>query len=207
MTKFIEFSGTPDAGKTTLVNSLYTKFSNQGKKVILLGEANGRSLPSKDLRGTLSFNEWVGENSCTGILEALDHHPDLLLVDRGFLDFRFWNYFYLKSGKATPEEVQALQSKELFSNRKLVPDLFVAVTVSLDEAFRRNPPLQNKADWVLNHNVLFEKFYSSYKGAKDFLDTSTLSKDEVVTSALNIIYSHIPDLDPTKQKSYEHDER
>ena len=48
MTKLIEFSGTPDAGKTTLVNSLYAKFSNEGKKVINVGattEISPLSLP------------------------------------------------------------------------------------------------------------------------------------------------------------------
>ncbi len=207
MTKLIEFSGTPDAGKTTLVNSLYTKFSNEGKKVILLGEANGQTLPPQNLRGSLSYNEWVGQNACIGILEALEQNPDLLLVDRGFLDFRFWNYFYQKTGKATSEEVKDLQSKALFSNRKLVPDLFVAVTVSLEEAFRRNPLLKNKAEWVSNHNALFESFYSSYKGSKAYLDTSSLSKDGVVDSALNLIYSNIPELSLSNKKSPEHEER
>ena len=90
---------------------------------------------------------------------------------------------------------------------KLVPDLFVAVTVSLEEAFRRNPPLKNKAEQVSNHNALFESFYSSYKGSKAYLDTSSLSKDGVVDSALNLIYSNIPELSLSIKKSPEHEER
>ncbi len=195
MSTIIEFSGTPDAGKTTVLNSLYEEFKNRGKNVILLGEASGKKLPPHDLRGTLAYNEWVGRNACEGIQEALSQNPEILLVDRGLLDFRFWNYFYEQSGKASPEEVKELQTKPEFTDRKLVPDLFVAVTVSLEEAIKRHPDLAQKSDWVQNHNKLFDSFYKSYKGNKATLDTSSLSREEVKKSALDIIYKNIPELD------------
>lgn len=128
---------------------------------------------------------------------ALQKNPDLLLIDRGLLDFRFWNYFYEQNGKATHEEVQALQSKPEFNSKDLVPDLFLAVTVSLEEAIRRNPSLAKKADWVENHNTLFNSFYTSYKGPKSTLDTTELSREGVISSSLDIIYDRFPKLKPT----------
>lgn len=137
--------------KQQVLNSLFSEFKNQGKSVILLDEANGEKLPPHNLRGSLAYNEWVGRNACNGIMEALQKKPDLLLVDRGLLDFRFWNYFYEQNGKATHEEVKSLQSKPEFNTKALVPDLFLAVTVSLEEAIKRNASLAQKADWVIKH--------------------------------------------------------
>lgn len=205
MSKIIEFSGTPDAGKTTLVNSLLDTFKKNGYNTILLGEANGKTLPPHNLRGSLGYNEWVGQNACEGILDALQQNPDILLVDRGLLDFRFWNYFYEKTGKATHEEVKLLQSKQPFTDMQLVPDLFVAVTVSIEEALKRNPSLSKKADWVQEHNALFEEFYATYKGSKEQLDTSSLSKVEVVLNAIEMISTHFPELN-LNSKSTEDDE-
>lgn len=194
MSIIIEFSGTPDAGKTTLLHSLLDTFKESGYNTVLLGEANGKTLPPHNLRGSLGYNEWVGQNACEGILTELQQNPDIILIDRGLLDFRFWNYFYEKTGKATPEEVKDLQSKPIFNNMQLVPDLFVAVTVSVEEALRRNPSLSRKLDWVQEHNNLFENFYDIYKGNKECLDTTSLSKKEVVSSAINIISNNFPQL-------------
>lgn len=207
MSIIVEFSGTPDAGKTTVLNSLYAEFNKQGKKVILLGEANGEKLPPHNLRGTLAYNEWVGRNACNGIMKALQKKPDLLLVDRGLLDFRFWNYFYEQNGKASHNEVQSLQAKPEFSNKALVPDLFLAVTVSLEEAIRRNPDLAKKADWVVDHNALFDSFYQSYKGSKATLDTTALSREGVINSSLNIIYDKFPELKPALHQDADDIER
>ena len=197
MSKIIEFTGTPDAGKTTVITSVKKVLEEKKNKVILLGEANGLELPPQELRGTLGYNEWVGENACNGILNALEQNPDVILVDRGIIDFRFWNFLYQKGGKATEEEVKALQSKELFQDKRLIPDLLVAVTVSIDEAIKRNPKLSSKREWVENHNSLFEEFYSSYRGTKSSLDTTTLSKEEVKEEVLKILRVHniVPDIE------------
>lgn len=195
MSKIIEFTGTPDAGKTTVISNVKKALETSNYKVTLLGEANGLELPPQNLRGSLSYNEWVGENACKGILKALEENPDIILVDRGIIDFRFWNFLYQKGGKATEEEVKELQSKQLFQDKRLAPDLLLAVTVSIDEAIRRNPKLANKREWVENHNLLFDEFYSSYRGTKTSLDTTTLSKDEVMGKVLEILneYDLLPE--------------
>lgn len=205
MSRLIEFSGTPDAGKTTLINSLYEKMQSLGINVIRLGEANGAELPPQNLRGSLGYNEWVGKSACDGIIEAFSQKPDLILADRGFVDFRFWNYFYQSIGKATAQEVKDLQSKPQFQNKLLVPDLFVAVTVSLEEAFRRHPALSRKQDWVQKHNNLFEKFYDSYNGNKTKIDTSNLSKEELLNNSVEMVLSTFPELSK-KQSREENDE-
>ncbi len=194
MSIMIEFSGTPDAGKTTLLNSLNDILNKNGYNTVFLGEASGKTLPPHNLRGSLGYNEWVGQNACEGMLDTLQQNPDILLVDRGLLDFRFWNYFYENTGKATHEEVKALQAKEPFNDIRLVPDLFVAVTVSVEEALKRNPSLLKKVDWVKEHNDLFEQFYDSYKGPKEQLDTTSLSKKGAVLHAIDIIDTQFPKL-------------
>lgn len=194
MARLIEFSGTPDAGKTTLINSLFDSLKSSGLNVIRLGEANGAELPPQDLRGSLGYNEWVGKSACDGILDAFSQNPDLIIADRGFVDFRFWNYFYQSIGKATPQEVKDVQGKTQFQNELLIPDLFVAVTVSLEEAFRRHPALSRKQDWVQQHNNLFEQFYESYKGNKLKIDTSDLSKEELLSKAETMVFSAFPEL-------------
>lgn len=118
--------------------------------------------------------------------------PEIILVDRGFVDFRFWNYFYQEKGKATPEEVQTLQHKPIFQNRKLVPDLFIALTVSIEEAIKRNSHLRDKIGWVLDHNSLFDNFYNSYKGPKQKIDTSNLTMKQVFNLVLGDISLILP---------------
>lgn len=194
MSKLIEFSGTPDAGKTTLIKSLDSELTKNGLSVINLGEANGESLPPQNLRGSLAYNEWVGENACNGILIALSKNPDVILIDRGLLDFRFWNYFYKNTGKATPEDVSVLQQKPIFQRKEIIPDLFIAVTVSLEKAITRNPSLARKKDLITTHNNLFDKFYNTYKGNKVHIDTSELSKEETVSASLTIIQKKFPEL-------------
>ena len=88
MSKLIEFTGTPDAGKTTVISKIKEVLEERNNKVILLGEANGLELPPQNLRDSLAYNEWVGENACKGILKALEENPDIILVDRGIIDFR-----------------------------------------------------------------------------------------------------------------------
>ena len=190
MSKLIEFTGTPDAGKTTVISKIKEVLEERNNKVILLGEANGLELPPQNLRDSLAYNEWVGENACKGILKALEENPDIILVDRGIIDFRFWNYLYQRNGKATEEEVKELQAKELFQDKRLIPDLLVAVTVSIDEAINRNRKLVNKRNWVENHNLLFEEFYSSYRGTKVSLDTTRLSKEQVKEEVLKMLREH-----------------
>lgn len=187
MSKVIEFSGTPDAGKTTVISRLKKILEEKGKNVILLGEANGLELPPQDLRGTIKYNEWVGKNACEGIINAVNQNPDIVLVDRGIIDFRFWNYLYKKNGKATEEEVAEIQNQEVFQDKRLIPDLLIAVTVSIDEAIRRNPNLARKRRWVENHNDLFEKFYDTYKGNKTKIDTTELSKEDVENEILKLL--------------------
>lgn len=63
MSIVVEFSGTPDAGKTTVLNSLFSEFKNQGKSVILLDEANGEKLPPHNLRGSLAYNVVIFSSS------------------------------------------------------------------------------------------------------------------------------------------------
>lgn len=79
-------------------------------------------------------------------------------------------------------------------NIQLVPNLFVAVTVSVEETLRRNPLLSSKVDWVQEDNDLFEHFYNTYKGSKERLETTSLSKKEVVSSAIKIISNNFPQL-------------
>ncbi len=194
MSIMIELSGTPDAGKTTSLHSLFEVCKKNRYNTILLEEANGKTLLPHNLRGTLAFNEWIGTNACEGILKAKEKNPDIILVDRGFLDFRFWNYFYEKTGKATHQEVKDVQSKSNFTNMGLVPDLFVAVTVSTEEALRRNPSLSRKIDWVNEHNFLFNQFYGTYKGPKEQLDTTDLTREETLSSIIETINQRFPRL-------------
>lgn len=195
MSIMIEFSGTPDAGKTTLLHSLLEVCKERnGYDTILLDEASGKTLPPHNLRGTLAFNEWVGKSACEGILEAKKKNPDIILVDRGLMDFRFWNYFYEKTGKATHQEVKEVQAKNTFTNMDLVPDLFVAVTVSTEEALKRNPSLSRKIDWVNEHNFLFRQFYGTYKGPKEELDTTDLTKEGTLSSVIGIINKRFSEL-------------
>ena len=65
----VEFSGTPEAGKTTAINAVVNMLERDGYKTIILEESAGK-LPVEIPKGIFDANLWMHYITQAGILKA-----------------------------------------------------------------------------------------------------------------------------------------
>lgn len=191
MCKLIEVSGTPDAGKTTAIDMVKTHLISRNFPVIVIGEAGGKSLPPKSSRKSLLFNIWVGTSAAESILSAKEKckNNEIIIVDRGLIDYQFWVYYYFKKGKCSKQEAEEALSMDIFTNKKLLPDLFISMTTSVDEAIKRSRSKNNTVSLEF-HNKVFTDFFKTVTVPKYLLDTTYLSPEETTKKFLELIEIH-----------------
>lgn len=179
--KIIEFAGTPDSGKTTAARGLMDLLNSKGIKTEFIVETRGKNLFPKEQRGTLDYNVKVGTITCKRILERLENtDADVVLIDKGYVDYLFWIDYYISLGKATESEAE--RARKLLHDSKLIPDLFIGLTVNPEVAMRRcEDAIETRTVKLKEHNEAFESFFTNYSLTPKFLlDTSDLGRDEVV---------------------------
>lgn len=163
MCKLIEVSGTPDAGKTTTIDMVKSYLINRNFPVIVIGEAGGKTLPSKNSRKSLLFNIWVGTSAAESILSTKE-----------------------KCSKLEAEEALNL---DIFTDKNLLPDLFIGMTTSVDEAIKRSRSKNNTVSLEF-HNKVFTDFFKTVTVPKYLLDTTYLSPEETTKKFLELIEIH-----------------
>lgn len=84
----VEFSGTPEAGKTTAINAVVNMLERDGYKTIILEESAGK-LPVEIPKGIFDANLWMHYITQAGILKACYTTADVVLIDRGIIDANF----------------------------------------------------------------------------------------------------------------------
>ena len=191
MCKLIEVSGTPDAGKTTTIDMVKSYLISRNIPVTVIGEAGGKNLPPKNSRSSLLFNIWVGTSAVESILSAKEKCKDneIIIVDRGLFDYQFWVYYYLKKGKCTKQEAKKALDMEIFTDKKLLPDLFIGMTTSVEEAIKRSKSKNNTVPLEF-HNKSFVDFFETIKVPKHLLDTTYLSPEETTAKFLELLKIH-----------------
>lgn len=191
MCKLIEVSGTPDAGKTTAINMVKKYLVSRNFPVIVIGEAGGENLPPKSSRKSLLFNIWVGTNVAKSILSTKQKckNNEIIIVDRGLIDYQFWVYYYLKKGKCSRSEAENALNMDIFTDKKLLPDLFIGMTTSVEEAIKRSKSKNNTVSLEF-HNKTFVDFFENVKVPKHLLDTTYLSPEDTTKKFLELIEIH-----------------
>lgn len=103
----VEFTGTPEAGKTTVIGNIYNKLTALGYSVFMLKES-AEKLPSQIPKGTWDANLWMHYQTLSGILSAKYVDTDIVLIDRGLIDSNFYGKKFLWNHVCT-EKVLILQ--------------------------------------------------------------------------------------------------
>lgn len=85
----VEFSGTPEAGKTTSILTVSKMLENAGYTTEILRES-AESLPDEIPKGTFHANMWMHFITQAGILKATYSKADVVLIDRGIIDSQFY---------------------------------------------------------------------------------------------------------------------
>ena len=84
----LELTGTPKAGKTSVLTTLQAFFKEAGFRVSILKE-RATECPLA-MKGHFFFNAWTMSTMLAEVLASLETDADLLLLDRGFLDALIW---------------------------------------------------------------------------------------------------------------------
>jgi len=134
---FVEFTGSPDSGKTTAINSLYHSFKDSGFRVFkpLEGAEQIYRVP----RSTPLYNIRTAMYAITQLIDlAHSHELDLVLFDRCAFDGYYWMMYWLAKGKLTEGQMKHWQ--ETFLSGFWVNNLDAAylVVCDPDEALKRN---------------------------------------------------------------------
>lgn len=184
----VEFSGTPEAGKTTTINTVANMLRNINYKVIVLKES-AESLPTEIPKGTFNANIWMHFITQAGLLKAICSDADIALIDRGIIDSEFYGQKFLKEGGCSKEEYEEFERTFL---KYLKPNLFIALMISSKEAIKRRGGegrLVN-IEYVNNYNENYLNYFNKIQCSKQLLNTEMKEPYEVSKQVLEIILKH-----------------
>ena len=184
----VEFSGTPEAGKTTTINTVANMLRNINYKVIVLKES-AESLPPEIPKGTFYANMWMHLITQAGLLKAIYADTDIALIDRGIIDSKFYGQKFLKEGGCSKEEYEEFERTFL---RYLKPNLFIALMISPEEAIKRRGGegrLVN-IEYVNKYNEIYLNYFNGIQCSKELINTELKEPCEVSKQVLEIILKY-----------------
>ena len=186
----VEFSGTPEEGKTTTINAVADMLRKNDYKTIILKES-AESLPSEIPKGTFDANMWMHFITQSGLISALYSKADIVLIDRGIIDSEFYGQKFLNDGLCTKAKYD--EFKKMFLQH-LKPNLFIALMVTPEESVKRRGGegrLVNK-EYIQNYNEAYLKFFETIIVNKHLIMTDNIELYEVCKTVLNIILKNLP---------------
>lgn len=184
----VEFSGTPEAGKTTTINTVANIMRNANYRVIVLRES-AESLPDEIAKGTFQANMWMHFITQAGLLKAVHADADIALIDRGIVDSEFYGQKFLAEGGCSKDEYEEFERTFL---QCLKPDLFITLMVTPEEAIKRRGGegrLVNR-EYVRKYNEAYLKFFRTVQYPKVLINTEMKEPSEVSKQVSNIILNY-----------------
>jgi predicted ATPase len=131
----LEITGTPKAGKTTLIGMLNSFLRQCGWRVHLLEERAG--ICPLPMKGHFFFNTWTTGSMLGGLLDAVDRDVDLVILDRGLFDALVWLEIQASEGHVSSEEADIFERFVLMERWQRLSDTTCVIDVDADEAMRR----------------------------------------------------------------------
>lgn len=120
----VELTGTPKAGKTTVISLLEGFFDRTDYKVHVLRERAAKCPLS--MKGHFFFNTWTTATMLAELLETIDTDHDLVIPDRGFFDALVWLELQVRRNQVTASEREVFERFVLLERwRKLVDAVLV----------------------------------------------------------------------------------
>lgn len=102
---FVEFTGSPDSGKTTTIDELYKFFKTL--KFRVLRPQEGAEVIQHIPRTTPEYNIRTADYARTQLMDlSRGHLYDLVLFDRCVFDAYCWMMYWEAKGQLTPDEVK-----------------------------------------------------------------------------------------------------
>lgn len=183
----VEFTGTPEAGKTTVIQKLQTLLEEKGFKTTIIQES-AELVPPEFPKGSWDANLWMRYITCSKILRAIYSSTQIVLIDRGAIDHQFFGLNFFKSNKCSSEEYISYMS---LITPKLYPDYLIALISNPEVSLvrRGGPGRVVNYEFLKNYNDLFCYFYKTIPVPKTLIETSNLNIDDVTSQVYEIIFS------------------
>lgn len=134
---FVEFTGSPDSGKTTAIDELYKFFKTL--KFRVLRPQEGAEVIQHIPRTTPLYNIRTAQYAVNQLIDySYGHLYDLVLFDRCVFDAYCWMMYWEAKGQLTHDEVELYQN--FFLSKFWVDKLDAAylVVCESDEAMKRS---------------------------------------------------------------------
>ena len=182
----IEFTGTPNSGKTTLLKILPEVFSTMGINVEVMqedAELVPRTIPKK----TWIRNMWITLGQMQSLLEASVSTADIIFLDRGYFDALFWAKFLLVQDICSQSESDSLLRilNEMEQTFQITPDYLFLFDVSIEESLKRRATQSNESVTMSTDSFLqlykeqLSVFSSTVSVPIYYFDTTSLSMIEM----------------------------
>jgi len=151
---FIEFCGTPKAGKTTCADRLTYFLNRSGYQVLKIVER--ASLCPLRNKHHVSFNIWTACTALVQILEAKEKDYNIVILDRGIFDALCWMNFMTMTGRLTEAEKEKIVSFFLLDYWLSMLDIVFLMVTTPQEAVRREfqDQLIQKEGSIMNERTL-----------------------------------------------------
>ncbi len=198
---FLEFTGSPSAGKTTTIKELDTFFRKQGFRVLCPQE--GAEVVRHISRSTPVYNIRTGLYALTMFLDlSYGHNYDIVIFDRCVFDVYCWMMYWEGKGKLSAAEKELIQSFFLsplwmdkidvsyfmISDPKTAMDREMRIALSSKVGETTNPDAI--ATLVKRYKDAYQTLSPKYPQLH-LLDTTALSEHEMVhriaTTILNLL--------------------
>lgn len=167
---FIEFCGTPKAGKTTVVNSLDLFLRRNGFRVEVIRErASVCPIPKKN---HMHFNIWTSLTTLSNMLVLLDSNNDVVLIDRGLFDSMSWFYWMKSTGRLTEAEFRCIDQFICLDRWASLIDIVFILKVEYQTAKEREfrDLLTLKTGSIMNERVISQYNTALVDAQSDFKD-------------------------------------
>lgn len=175
----VEFTGTPEAGKTNCIQTIKNTLMEAGYTVDYIQES-AELVPKEIPKGDFDGHLWMRLHSLENILVERHNECDVLLIDRGILDGIFYTYLALSNNPKKEKECSSLirfLSELTFYN----PDFLFVFTCEAEVSIIRRGGEGRLVtlDYIQKYNKMLSSFIPTISIPCKVIDTSHLSKEEL----------------------------
>lgn len=196
----VEVLGTPNAGKTSAIQTFEKVLKRNGIKYKIIYEAASRCKIKNKL--SPEFNLWTLSETIKQLLEVYSGNCDIVICERGLLDAICWCELYYQDNQINKEEYYKLLDyillKRFIGHINCCYIMECSIEVSLE---RENlSGLLEVTGTIMNEEVL-SKYNASLEKSKQLygkyfnklikLDTSTLSQADINRQFISTILDYI----------------
>lgn len=187
---FVEFMGTPEAGKTTIIKTVEKKLTNNDYLVSVVRES-AEILPAVFQKGSFDAAIWMYLNAIQKINVVIRSNADIVIADRGILDGMFYNMRFAMEDIKLSSTAKAFD--EFVKELKIMPDLLINFTTTPEECLKRRGGEGRLVtyDYISLYNQHLELFHNTIEVPKIRIDTTGVSINAITNEVLDYIFNGI----------------